>query len=278
MRSPVIAFSLIAAAAVSPTLVSGAPTSPQLENAIAQTEAAANTHQIRAFPDTSAGTQLLQGLGLGKPTDKVPPKADVQDKVAETQEPAERTAALRKAHAEAAQKQPSNDASSHNPPFGSDMAGHSKRATDDFTAGGNGFTGNSANTSGGNVINYADRGNLKNSPSKWPFILVVPVAHCFSQAHLAARLATAASRTLVSPLVVTAVATARVVTHTLVPPACPTAVTSTTMRRATATGMAGDATATGSKTPPSSTPAPTPRPRTSSAPVSRLPLLHDGCR
>ena len=189
MRSPVIAFSLLAAAAVSPALVAGAPASPKLENAIAQTEAAANTHQIRAAPDLPGPlSSLSKALGGAPPA---PPASDVE--VDNGVEPSKRTEALRQAATSSkdGDDQPKLDAV-NTPQFdsvngpqsdavnapqmdavdgpqmdavdGPQMGGaqHMKRAGNQDTAGGNSFSGAAGSTSGGSVYNEADRGPITN--------------------------------------------------------------------------------------------------------------------
>lgn len=62
MRSPIIAFSIVAAATVSPTLVSGAPASPNLPNGLAIPNTASASHmqphafarQIPSLPETES--------------------------------------------------------------------------------------------------------------------------------------------------------------------------------------------------------------------------------
>ena len=154
MRSPVIAFSLIAAAAVSPSLVSGAPTSPQLENALSQTEAVANPHQIRSLPEPV--NTVFKAVSGGAPkTAAVEP--EIKDDFDEDAEPSKRTAALRQANAPPGTQPQTNSAQPPMPPM-------QKRADNSDTAGGNSFTGGAGNTSGGGVSNYADDGSIQNKP------------------------------------------------------------------------------------------------------------------
>ncbi|GBE78094.1 hypothetical protein SCP_0109760 [Sparassis crispa] len=139
MRSPVIAFSIFAAAAVSPTLVSGAPTSSnpttELESAVQRV--------ARQLPNQ------LSALGLDSST---PQAAAVQPETPD-------------AHRAAEEKL-------HNPvPASADAAdpasvatgSRRKRASDQFTAGGNSYSGASSGTSGGTITNDA-QGNDNAGP------------------------------------------------------------------------------------------------------------------
>ncbi|KAI0670167.1 hypothetical protein C8Q78DRAFT_1080061 [Trametes maxima] len=154
MRSPVIAFSIIAAA-VSPTLVSGAPaSSPQFDNALAQTEAVA--HHIRQFSgaaerrssstpvpvDTVA--KVVSGLAAAGPAG---PQSTATSKKIEQDDPVSRTQAMRQAKAE--QGAPKTTLPS-------------KRASDQYTAGGNSYSGAAADSSGGDLANESDRGAATN--------------------------------------------------------------------------------------------------------------------
>ncbi|KAI9066681.1 hypothetical protein FKP32DRAFT_1601614 [Trametes sanguinea] len=155
MRSPVIAFSLIAAA-VSPTLVSGAPTSPKLDNAIAHTTDAVSTHQIRdtvpAMPG-AAGALPLGALIAGQaPTSNQPSRKDQDD-------PVHRTQAMKKAKEQAMQ---GGQGSVPKAPAVPAVAHKAKRAGDAGTAGGNAYSGAASSSSGGAVVNEASDGTLTN--------------------------------------------------------------------------------------------------------------------
>ncbi|OJT04796.1 hypothetical protein TRAPUB_4590 [Trametes pubescens] len=146
MRSPVIAFSLLAAA-VSPSLVSGAPASPKLDNALAQTENTASmTHVVRTVP----------GLNLGKLAgqDPTPPSA------AHTDDPVHRTQAMKLAKAQSQQGNGPVKAAAM--PAAVPKA-KAKRSGDNNTAGGNAYSGAAQDSSGGDIENAADRGTLTNA-------------------------------------------------------------------------------------------------------------------
>ena len=99
MRSPVIAFSLLAAVAVSPTLVSGAPaSSPKLDNALARTENL-SSYQVRSPPEfvqeVTKKVEDTKGNALlaGNSNASTPPTTNVED-------PRTRTEAMKKAKAQ----------------------------------------------------------------------------------------------------------------------------------------------------------------------------------
>ncbi|KAI0757269.1 hypothetical protein C8Q80DRAFT_1116468 [Daedaleopsis nitida] len=143
MRSPVIAFSILAAAAVSPTLVSGAPTSPKIDNALVHTtEAAANTHHIRTLPDLGNGVAIP---GISPPSAPKPPTND------QLQDPVHRTAAMKKANDQTAQ-----------PSMPGAAVKKGKRASDMYTAGGNAYSGAASDSSGGEIENESTDGPLTN--------------------------------------------------------------------------------------------------------------------
>lgn len=151
MRSPVIAFSLLAAVAVSPTLVSGAPaSSPKLDNALARTENL-SSYQVRS--PTEVLTTVTDKVGDvtntgSKHSDAVsPPATNVED-------PRTRTEAMKKAKAQT--NQPSVKAAA--PP----VAKMAKRAQDQYTAGGNAYSGAASDSSGGDVQNESTDGTLTN--------------------------------------------------------------------------------------------------------------------
>ncbi|KAI0359105.1 hypothetical protein OH77DRAFT_1136662 [Trametes cingulata] len=154
MRSPVIAFSIIAAA-VSPTLVSGAPASPKLDNAIAHTENAA-THGIRSAPMSALGTTDTSSLGAipGLPSAPSPPSGNSAHDLDTS--PVERTRAMKKA-----QNQAQNPVKAASMPPAS--AQKSRRASDQYTAGGNAYSGAASDSSGGDVQNDAEEGTLTNA-------------------------------------------------------------------------------------------------------------------
>ncbi|KAI0744730.1 hypothetical protein C8Q76DRAFT_700879 [Earliella scabrosa] len=139
MRSPVIAFSLFAAAAVSPILVSAAPPSHNLDKSLVHTttEAADTRHQIRSpsverignVAGKAANGQLPDG------SDFAPPNSSQDNEKQST--PVDRTAAMRKAK-------------------------QSKRASDQSTAGGNAYSGAASDSSGGDIQNDSTRGGLTN--------------------------------------------------------------------------------------------------------------------
>ena len=154
MRSPVIAFSLLAAVAVSPTLVSGAPaSSPKLDNALARTENL-SSYQVRSTSDPvgSIGKgveNIEEKTPWSKHSDAVPPPTtNVED-------PRTRTEAMKKAKAQT--NQPSVKAAA--PP----VAKMAKRAGDQYTAGGNAYSGAASDSSGGDVQNVASEGGDTNA-------------------------------------------------------------------------------------------------------------------
>ncbi|KAI0828362.1 hypothetical protein BC628DRAFT_116000 [Trametes gibbosa] len=154
MRSPVIAFSLLAAA-VSPALVSGAPTSPQLENAIAHPENAAHVvHGIRSF---SAITGEIEHAVGGSPAAAAAPPAHSDD-------PVHRTQAMRLAKAQAESGQGPIKAAA----MPAAATPKVKRAGDQGTAGGNAYSGAASDSSGGDVENDASGGTLTNADGSNP--------------------------------------------------------------------------------------------------------------
>ncbi|KAH9922002.1 uncharacterized protein BXZ73DRAFT_79799 [Epithele typhae] len=179
MRSPVIAFSLIAAAAVSPSLVSGAPTSPQLDQALRQTEAAAKTHQIRGLPEpigTVADT--VTGLAGGAAPAAPGAPAAQPSKAAHTDidEPLARTQAFRQNKGvpgvPSAQGQGQGAGKGTNPaqnqqrPVAKAAPTDRQRARradydsqyqyDSYKAGGDAYSGSSGKVDGGSAINNVD--------------------------------------------------------------------------------------------------------------------------
>ena len=153
MRSPVIAFSLLAAVAVSPTLVSGAPaSSPKLDNALARTENL-SSYQVRSPPEfvqevtKKVGDTKGNALLAGNSNASTPPTTNVED-------PRTRTEAMKKAKAQT--NQPSVKAAA--PP----VAKMAKRAGDQYTAGGNAYSGAASDSSGGDVQNESTDGTLTN--------------------------------------------------------------------------------------------------------------------
>ncbi|CDO70265.1 hypothetical protein BN946_scf184942.g65 [Trametes cinnabarina] len=159
MRSPVIAFSIIAAA-VSPTLVSGAPASPKLDNAIAHTTDAVASHQIRDVPagipaaPVGASSLPLGALLSGQTPPSGQPSRNNQD------DPVHRTQAMKKAKAQAQSGQQNAIPKAPAVPA---VAHKAKRAGDQGTAGGNAYSGAASSSSGGDVVNEADRGTLTNA-------------------------------------------------------------------------------------------------------------------
>ena len=125
MRSPVIAFSIFAAATVGPSLVSGAPAAPSLPNTAGITKlvpvaggavggglpTGPNNHVGRAFQD---------------PTDsQIPPSTSGVEGF-----------------------QATSDNKKHKK-----LHHHSSRATNDKTAGGNAYSGGTSDSSGGTIVN-----------------------------------------------------------------------------------------------------------------------------
>jgi len=131
MRSPVIAFGLFAAAAVSPSLVSGAPTSPILGNDVetAMKQVPRQLSELSSLPMLSSTPQAAA--------------------VSAPQTPEAHRAAEAKIHNPA----PSNDAS-----MSPDTIPSRKRASDEYTAGGNSYSGASSGTTGGTIVNNANNG------------------------------------------------------------------------------------------------------------------------
>ncbi|KAI0724282.1 hypothetical protein C8T65DRAFT_626014 [Cerioporus squamosus] len=165
MRSPVIAFSILAAAAVSPSLVSGAPTSPQLDkalghhNALAQNNAITrtqdiSTHQVREGPAREI-TGLVGGITTAGPSPHATPAPPSQH---------DRNENFKKAKAQLNQpstpqmKVAAPPASA--PPTAAKM---SKRAGDNNTAGGNAYSGAAQDSSGGDVENDSQDGDVTNA-------------------------------------------------------------------------------------------------------------------
>ncbi|KAL7285725.1 hypothetical protein ACG7TL_000830 [Trametes sanguinea] len=159
MRSPVIAFSIIAAA-VSPTLVSGAPASPKLDNAIAHTTDAVSTHQLRdtvpAMPAPVGGSGASGALPLGALLGQAPTNA--QPNRQNQDDPVHRTQAMKKAKEQAMQGQSSVPKAPAVPA----VAHKAKRAGDQGTAGGNAYSGAASSSSGGDVVNEAQNGVVTN--------------------------------------------------------------------------------------------------------------------
>ncbi|OSD05950.1 hypothetical protein PYCCODRAFT_1474837 [Trametes coccinea BRFM310] len=160
MRSPVIAFSIIAAA-VSPTLVSGAPASPKLDNAIAHTTDAVSTHQLRdtvpAMPAPVGGSGASGALPLGALLGQAPTNA--QPNRQNQDDPVHRTQAMKKAKEQAMQ---GGQSSVPKAPAVPAVAHKAKRAGDAGTAGGNAYSGAASSSSGGAVVNEASDGTLTN--------------------------------------------------------------------------------------------------------------------
>lgn len=155
MRSPVIAFSLLAAA-VSPSLVSGAPASPKLDNALSHTENAASmTHVIRNAPDLplvgGAVSGATNAMGV-----KTPKAAAVQP----TDDPVHRTQAMRLAKAQP--QQGSGPVKAAAVPAAAPKA-KAKRSGDNNTAGGNAYSGAAQDSSGGDVVNDSQDGTITNA-------------------------------------------------------------------------------------------------------------------
>jgi len=143
MRSPVIAFSILAAAAVSPTLVSGAPTSPNPDTSVrnsprqlpAPVSSFAGAVPVNGvIPANAVGGSpaggVVSGLGIGGA-----PNNDKADRPSP------------QAHRAAEQQL-------HNPSSTSvdSYTSHRKRAMDMNTAGGNSYTGATGDTSGGSAV------------------------------------------------------------------------------------------------------------------------------
>ncbi|PSR71329.1 hypothetical protein PHLCEN_2v12843 [Hermanssonia centrifuga] len=122
MRSPVIAFGIFAAAAVSPSLVSAAPTSPNVPNVgDGVMGAPLNPLLTRVHAPTAGSVARRSQDHSGIP---VPENAQALDS--------------------------SQKKSKHH---------HSKRAYDAGTGGGNAYTGGSSDASGGTVVNETDNGD-----------------------------------------------------------------------------------------------------------------------
>ncbi|KAH9937433.1 uncharacterized protein B0H18DRAFT_950292 [Fomitopsis serialis] len=160
MRSPVIAFSILAAA-VSPSLVAGAPTSPNPNSAAA--------HSPRQFSGAMNHLGATDGLPLQPPAGvpavpATPGQASKaltapsllsgifgggQDTGSNSNNKPDPTT-----HRQAEQQQ-------HNPSSSSLDAytSHARRASDQNTAGGNGYTGATSDTSGGSVVSVSHGGD-----------------------------------------------------------------------------------------------------------------------
>lgn len=147
MRSPVIAFSILAAAAVSPSLVAGAPTSPN--------------------PDAAPPRQLSNAIGMNHlDTSGLP----VQPPVTPPSVPVTPPSALNALFggASSVPSPPKPDPTAHrqaeqqlHKPATSPMEQYTsnrKRAQDMNSAGGNSYTGATTDTSGGSVVSVAHGG------------------------------------------------------------------------------------------------------------------------
>ncbi|KAI0932572.1 hypothetical protein AcW2_001161 [Taiwanofungus camphoratus] len=131
MRSPVIAFSIIAAAAVSPTLVTGAPTSPNPDSTV--------RHVARQVPANLPGpvggvAGAVTGLGI-----------------ISNHQPSTNTNNVNSPEAHRAYEQ-----KLHNPSSDGTDSRRRKRAMDSWTAGGSAYSGATSDTSGGSVVNDAN--------------------------------------------------------------------------------------------------------------------------
>ncbi|OCH96665.1 hypothetical protein OBBRIDRAFT_883120 [Obba rivulosa] len=168
MRSPVIAFGIVAAAAVSPTLVNGAPTSPNLSSDV--------SHPVESDMRISA-RQLpgLAGLGLGNNGRLVARQLPPFTQLSGTSSPAGALpvvgpvaggllaaapvpAASHKSNQNDAASRMEAEAEAHGKPK-NNKAGMSKRAQDWGTAGGNSYSGAAGSASGGSVVQSAGGAN-----------------------------------------------------------------------------------------------------------------------
>ncbi|KAH9835804.1 uncharacterized protein C8Q71DRAFT_724389 [Rhodofomes roseus] len=159
MRSPVIAFSILAAAAVGPSLVAGAPTSPNPDSAHSPRQLSnpmnrLDTPGLPVQPPVSPPA----GLPLSKASKDVQPPSilsgigilgggdNSDSKGSDKPDPS--------THRQAEQQL-------HNPSSSLDAyTTHSRRASDMNTAGGNSYTGASSDTSGGSVVSVAHGGDF----------------------------------------------------------------------------------------------------------------------
>ncbi|KZT06348.1 uncharacterized protein LAESUDRAFT_714408 [Laetiporus sulphureus 93-53] len=158
MRSPVIAFTLLAAAAVSPTLVAGAPTSPNPNSSI--------RNSARALPQPLDNLAGSPSLPKGHNLNAVP--RGVPDLPAPVSAPNIESLPVigQSQGGKKNDKQPTPEAHRaaeqqlHNPsPSTIDSyTSHRKRAQDQYTAGGNSYSGATTDTSGGEVVNYSKGG------------------------------------------------------------------------------------------------------------------------
>lgn len=154
MRSPVIAFSILAAAAVSPSLVAGAPTSPnpdaahsprQLSNAVNMNHLDASGLPIPVQPPVPVPQDASKAIGAPAPLGGLLGGSSTGSQDTKKPDPA--------AHRQAEQQL-------HNPSSSSIDAytSHAKRASDMNSAGGNSYTGATSDTSGGSVVSVAHGG------------------------------------------------------------------------------------------------------------------------
>ena len=155
MRSPVIAFSILAAAAVSPSLVAGAPTSPnpdsvphsprQLSNAMNHLDAPGLPVQPPVQPPVNPLSQANKAI--------TPPSPSILSGLFGGQNTDAKTKPDPNTHRQAEQQL-------HDPASSSIDAytSHAKRASDMYSAGGSSYTGAAGDTSGGSVVSVAHGG------------------------------------------------------------------------------------------------------------------------
>ncbi|CCM01640.1 uncharacterized protein FIBRA_03701 [Fibroporia radiculosa] len=175
MRSPVIAFSILAAAAVSPSLVAGAPTSPNPDTGVVHSPRMLAPSSIGRFAAGHGGNggggsggggnnggpgDVVSGALAGGNVPGVPGVPGVPETIAKTAGTATGASADKNNAAQLNTQKPSlqshraAEQQLHNPspPTIGDVGSHSKRASDQYTAGGNSYTGATSSTSGGNAI------------------------------------------------------------------------------------------------------------------------------
>ncbi|EED82890.1 predicted protein [Postia placenta Mad-698-R] len=140
MRSPVIAFTLFAAAAVSPSLIAAAPTSPNPGSSV--------RNSPRQVPPLSGlSTTQMKHLSDDGPLPLPNLPADIDNKNSGdsgNQNKGGQTPDGRRA----AEQQLHNPASASLDDY---YSGHDKRASDEYSAGGNSYTGAAGDTSGGSA-------------------------------------------------------------------------------------------------------------------------------
>ena len=143
MRSPVIAFGLFAAAAVSPTLVSAAPAPPKINEVQSTSKVAAANAQILHTTPISRSIPEVGGL--------VPNPNGVQPSHTSQH------ASSKKKHEHKSSKP--------------------KRALDGNTAGGNAYSGGTNDATGGSIVNESNSGDTDTITNETASMLKIPYVY-----------------------------------------------------------------------------------------------------